>query len=234
MSVLPLVLEGAGVRRGGRLLIGPLDLRLEGTGVTAVIGPNGSGKSMLLRLMHGLERPTGRVDWALPEAQARARQALVAQRPIVLRRSVRANLAFPLRLAGMSRAEARARADAQAAAFGLTDLLGQRATSLSGGEAQRLALARALITGPEILFADEPCAALDGRATRAIEARLARAAATTHVVLATHDMGQARRIADRVVFMLHGRVAEDAPAATFFAGPRTAAAAAFLRGDIVE
>ncbi|WGH77318.1 ATP-binding cassette domain-containing protein [Jannaschia sp. GRR-S6-38] len=234
MSALPLELRGAGVRRDGRLLVGPVDLRLEGTGVTAVIGPNGSGKSMLLRLMHGLERPVGRVDWALPEAEARARQALVAQRPIVLRRSVRANLAFPLRLAGLSRAASRARAEAQAAAFDLGEQLAQRATSLSGGEAQRLALARALITDPEVLFADEPCAALDGRATRAIEARLARAAATTHVVLATHDMGQARRIATRVVFMLHGRVAEAGPAAAFFAGPRTPQAAAFLKGDIVE
>ena len=234
MSALPLRLEGARLVRGGRDLVGPVDLTLGAGGLTAVIGPNGSGKTSLLRLMHGLRPAQGRVRWAVPEAEARPRQAYVFQRPVVLRRSVAANLAYPLRLRGMRRDDARARAEAQAAAFGLGAALDQNAASLSGGELQRLALARALITEPEVLFADEPCAALDGRATREIEARLADAAARATVVLATHDMGQARRIASRVLFLLHGRVYEDAPAAAFFAGPRTEAARAFLRGDIVE
>jgi tungstate transport system ATP-binding protein len=234
VSALPLVLEGASLRRRGQVLVGPVDLTLEAGGITVVIGPNGSGKTSLLRMMHGLQRAEGRIRWAIAEEEARRRQAYVFQRAIVLRRSVAANLAFPLRLQGVARAEAFRRAEAQAARFGLSELLDQQAPSLSGGESQRLALARALITSPEVLFADEPCAALDGRATREVEARLVDAAEATTIVMATHDMGQARRIAARVLFLLHGIVHESGPAGAFFAGPRTDEARAFLRGDIVE
>ncbi len=236
MSVLPLRIEGAAVRRGGARLIGPVDLVLGGSGVTAVIGPNGSGKTTLLRLMHGLARPAeGRADWALPEAEARRARAFVFQRPVMLRRTVAANLAFPLRLARRPAAETRARVAAAAARFDLGALMDQRAATLSGGEAQRLALARALIGRPDVLIADEPTASLDGRATAQVEGHLAKEAARgTRLILATHDMGQARRLASEVVFLLHGRVHEAGPAAGFFAAPRTPQAAAFLRGDIVE
>ncbi|MDB2407686.1 ATP-binding cassette domain-containing protein [Jannaschia sp.] len=234
VGLLPLHLEGATLTRRGRTLVGPIDLTLEAGGITAVIGPNGSGKTSLLRMMHGLQPARGTIRFALAQAEARLRQSFVFQRPIVLRRSVAGNLAYPLRLRGMPRDEARSRAEEQAARFDLSDLLDQPAPSLSGGELQRLALARALITAPDLLFADEPCAALDGRATRAVETHLARASDRTTVVLATHDMGQARRIATRVVFLLHGRVHEAGPAPAFFAGPKTDAARAFLRGDIVE
>lgn len=236
MSVLPLAIEGASVRRGGRRLLGPVDLTLGAGGPVAVIGPNGSGKTTLLRMMHGLSPAAeGRVRWALPEAEARAARAFVFQRPVMLRRTVAGNLAYPLRLAGLPREQARRRAEAMAARFDLAGLMTQRATTLSGGEAQRLALARALIGGPEVLLADEPTAALDGRASRRVEAHLLEAArAGTRLVLATHDMGQARRLAAEVVFLLHGRVHEAGLAAAFFEAPRTPEAAAFLRGDIVE
>jgi tungstate transport system ATP-binding protein len=234
VSVLPLTLADARLVRRGRTLVGPIDLELPEGGTTVVIGPNGSGKTSLLRMMHGLQPARGIVRWALSDIEARQRQAYVFQRPIVLRRSVAANLAYPLRLQGIGRAEARARVEAQAEIYGLTPLLDRSAPSLSGGELQRLALARALITGPEILFADEPCAALDGRATREVEGRLIEAARRTTIVLATHDMGQARRLATRVLFLLHGRIHEAAPADRFFAHPETPAAQAFLKGDIVE
>ncbi|MBM2575467.1 ATP-binding cassette domain-containing protein [Jannaschia sp. Os4] len=235
VSVLPLRLRGATLHRRGALRVGPVDLTLAAGGATAVIGPNGAGKTSLLRMMHGLERAAGTLEWAVPEPQARLAQAHVAQRATALRRSVQANLAYPLRLRGAPRAEARRRATAQAARFGLAHLLDQPAPSLSGGEMQRLALARALILEPEILFADEPCAALDGAATREVEAHLRETVeGGTTLVLATHDMGQARRLADRVVFLLRGRVHEAGPAAAFFAGPATPEARAFLRGDIVE
>ncbi|TFL19354.1 ATP-binding cassette domain-containing protein [Jannaschia formosa] len=234
VSLLPLELEGATLTRGGRRLVGPIDLRVEAGGITVVIGPNGSGKTSLLRMMHGLQPAKGTLRWNLPEAEARLRQSFVFQRPVVLRRSVAANLAYPLLLRGTPRAKARAMAEAQAARFDLTGQLDQPAPSLSGGEQQRLALARALITAPEMLFADEPCAALDGRATRAVESHLRYAGRRTTLVMSTHDMGQARRLASRVVFLLHGRVHESSPAAQFFARPETEAARAFLNGDIVE
>ncbi|MGC1260001.1 MAG: ATP-binding cassette domain-containing protein, partial [Jannaschia helgolandensis] len=223
VAALPLTLTGATLRRQGKTLIGPVDLTLGRIGVTVVIGPNGSGKTSLLRMMHGLQRTAdGRVGWSVADAIARERQAYVFQRPVALRRSVLANLMFPLRLRGASRAQAEAQARAIADRFNLTAMLAQPAPSLSGGEMQRLALARALITEPEILFADEPCAALDGRATRQIEALLAgTAAAGTRLVMATHDMGQARRLASDVIFLLHGRIHETGPAKTFFAAPAT-------------
>ena len=234
VSVLPLRLEAAEAWRRGRRVVGPVDLTVAAPGLTAVIGPNGSGKTSLLRLMHGLLPPRGgAVAWAVPTTRARAAQAFVSQRPVALRRSVAANLAFPLRLRGVPRAAARARAAAQARAFGLEALMAQPGPSLSGGEMQRLPLARALIAAPEILFADEPCAALDGAATREVERILADAAARVAVVLATHDMGQARRLADAVVFLLGGRVHEAGPAAAFFDAPRTPEARAFLAGEIV-
>jgi len=236
VAALPLTLTGATLRRQGKTLIGPVDLTLGRIGVTVVIGPNGSGKTSLLRMMHGLQRTAdGRVGWSVADAIARERQAYVFQRPIALRRSVLANLMFPLRLRGASRAQAEAQARAIADRFDLSAMLAQPAPSLSGGEMQRLALARALITEPEILFADEPCAALDGQATRQIEALLAgTAAAGTRLVMATHDMGQARRLASDVIFLLHGRIHETGPAETFFAAPATPEAKAFLNGDIVE
>ena len=236
VAALPLTLTGATLRRQGKTLIGPVDLTLGRIGVTVVIGPNGSGKTSLLRMMHGLQRTAdGRVGWSVADAIARERQAYVFQRPIALRRSVLANLMFPLRLRGASRAQAEAQARVTADRFDLTAMLAQPAPSLSGGEMQRLALARALITEPEILFADEPCAALDGQATRQIEALLAgTAAAGTRLVMATHDMGQARRLASDVIFLLHGRIHETGPAETFFAAPATPEAKAFLNGDIVE
>ena len=234
-AVLPLTLRGIELRRSGQRLVGPIDWELGGRGLTAVIGPNGAGKSTLLRLMHGLERPSaGRLAWATPMSEARQAQAFVFQSPVVLRRSVAENLAFPLRLAGRPRADARARALDWAARLGLSAQADRSAWLLSRGERQKLALARALITAPEVLFLDEPTASLDGHATRAIEAMLAEDRARgTRIVLATHDMGQARRLADEVVFLLGGQIHERGETEAFFAAPKTEAAAAFLRGDIV-
>lgn len=236
MTALPLALTGATLKRRGKTLVGPIDLTLGPSGVTVVIGPNGSGKTSLLRMMHGLQRPiAGRVDWSLPDALARKRQSYVFQQPIALRRSVLSNLMYPLRLRGMPRHDAESQARAIADRFDLANRLTQSAPSLSGGEMQRLALARALITAPEVLFADEPCAALDGQATRQIEGLLNAASADgTRLIMATHDMGQARRIASDVIFLLHGRVHETGLANAFFASPTTPEATAFLNGDIVE
>ncbi|MCF6444241.1 ATP-binding cassette domain-containing protein [Nereida sp. MMG025] len=233
--MFPLVLQAAETSRRGKRLIGPIDLSLEGHGVTVVIGPNGAGKTTLLRLMHGTARLNkGSVQWACDTAKAREAQAFVFQRPVMLRRTVRENLMYPLRLKGARKTDAHARAETAARAVGLEDFLERSAVVLSGGEQQKLAIARALITKPALVFLDEPTSSLDGRATRDIEGILQEAkAAGTRLIMSTHDMGQARRIADDVVFLVNGSVGEQDAASTFFDSPKTEQARAFLRGDII-
>ena len=234
--LFPLIVRGAKTSRRGKVLVGPIDLELGGDGATVVIGPNGSGKTSLLSLLHGTARLTGgEIRWAVPLEEARHHQAFVFQRPVMLRRSVLDNIAFPLLVHGTSRAEARESARYWAGRVGLGKMLERWASGLSGGEQQKLALARALITSPKVLFLDEPCTALDGRATREIEEILHEIkAAGTRLILSTHDLGQARRLADEVVFLLHGQVRETSLAETFFNSPDTPEAQSFIRGDIVE
>jgi tungstate transport system ATP-binding protein len=229
---LPLRAEGLGFAASGVRILSDVALTIEAGAPTIVIGPNGAGKSVLLRLLHGLLAPSeGRVTWA---GQAARRQAMVFQRPVLLRRSVLANAAYPLGLAGVARAEREARAREALALVGLGELADRPARRLSGGEQQRLALARAAALHPEVLFLDEPCASLDPAATKAVEEIVARLAARgTKIVMTTHDLGQARRLAGEVVFLHRGRVAEQAPAAAFFAQPAAPEAAAFLRGELV-
>ncbi|MEM8978158.1 MAG: ATP-binding cassette domain-containing protein [Pseudomonadota bacterium] len=235
-DLFPLRLRKAESSRRGKRLVGPIDLELDGTGTTVVLGPNGSGKTTLLRLMHGAARlSAGSLEWACDMETAQGAQAFVFQRPVMLRRSVLENLIYPLRMRGVPRAQARRQAENWAERTGLSTLLERSAPALSGGEQQKLAIARALITSPKLVFFDEPTAALDGRATRAIEEILAQTkAAGTRLILSTHDMGQARRLADKCVFLLGGQIAEVSPADRFFGNPQTQEAKAFLRGDIVE
>ncbi|PTX54593.1 phosphate ABC transporter ATP-binding protein (PhoT family) [Litoreibacter ponti] len=235
MSILPLSVTGAVVRRKGETLVGPVDLEVAKGAFVIVIGPNGSGKTTLIRSLHGLQRLTeGRMQYAVPTAEADQKQAYVSQQPIMMRRTVLDNLAYPLVLQGMGRTAARAKAAEAAVKVGLRAGLSVPAPQLSGGEKQKLALARAMMRAPELLFLDEPCANLDGRATAEIEALLlAEHARGTTLMMATHNMGQARRLASDVVFMLGGRIHERAAATDFFDGPATDEARAFLKGDIV-
>ncbi len=232
----PLRLSGAALRRQGKLIAGPLDLTIEGTGLTIIMGPNGSGKTSLLRMLHGLEKLSqGSLSWPGREGNLHAWQGFVFQAPVMLRRNVLANLTYPLRLQRVGRAEAGKRALDWLGRVGLEDTATRPARALSGGERQKLALARALIRKPEILLLDEPCASLDGAATRAIEDILLSVRNEgTRIVMATHDMGQARRLADDILFIVNGRIHEAGKAADFFAAPKTPEARAFLQGDIVE
>ena len=235
-QLFPLRVRGATTRHRGKTLVGPIDLDLDGQGTCVVLGPNGAGKTTLLRLLHGIARLNeGAITWACDQHAAQTSQAFVFQRPVMLRRSVLENLIYPLRIRGVSRSEACDRAERWAQRAGLGSMLDRPATFLSGGEQQKLALTRALIMDPQLVFLDEPSASLDGRATREIENILADTQKTgTRLILSTHDMGQARRLADRVIFMLGGRVHETGPAAPFFEHPQTPEANAFLNGDIVE
>ena len=233
--MLPLKMEAVSVRRGGKTILGPITLQLADEGISILLGPNGSGKTTLLKTMHGVERPnTGTLNWNLGAEDARLRQAFVFQSPTILRRSVLDNIAYPLTLRGVKRAEARARAEAFAARVGLSKVLDQHGMVLSGGEKQKLALARALILEPDLLFLDEPCANLDGRATRDIEEiLLAVRSEGTRIVMSTHDLGQARRLGDDIWFLHAGQIKETTPKDQFFSEPHSETARSYLRGDLL-
>ncbi|MEL6871192.1 MAG: ATP-binding cassette domain-containing protein [Pseudomonadota bacterium] len=208
-----------------------VDLAISGGGTTVILGPNGAGKSVLLRLLHGLLQPTsGVVVWPEPK-----RQAMVFQKPVLLRRSVEANVAFAADLdRKLSTGERRDRVSAALATVELSHKSRQAARSLSGGEQQRLALARALITSPDVLFLDEATASLDPAATASIERIVSDVAASgTKIIAITHDLGQARRLGDTIVMMAGGRVVEHTAARDFFAAPRSREGQQHIAGELV-
>ncbi len=232
-DILPLVLDGVRYTAGGHDILRDVDATFRAGTRTVVLGANGAGKSVLLRICHGLIRPSaGNVRWASGEMRPRA-QAMAFQRPVLLRRSVIANIEYALRLAGVPAHERRAQADAALARVGLTPIAARSARVLSGGEQQRVALARAWALRPAILFLDEPTASLDPASARNIEAIVqAIHAAGTKIVMTTHNLALARRLADDVLFLHEGRVVESAPAADFFARPATPLARAFIEGEL--
>jgi tungstate transport system ATP-binding protein len=234
-SILPLCAEGLCFSAGDVEILRDVSLTITAGAPTLLIGANGAGKSVLLRLLHGLLKPSaGRVFWAMPTEHAARRQAMVFQRPVLLRRSVLANTLYPLTLAVVTSEERLTRAREALALVGLADRADDAARKLSVGQQQRLALARAAALQPELLFLDEPSASLDPAATRAVEEIvLTLSARGTKIVMTTHDLAQARRLAGDVVFLHRGSVLEQAPAEAFFQQPASATARAFLRGELV-
>ena len=233
--ILPLRLEAVSFAAGGREIIPPLTLEVGAGPSTIILGANGAGKSVLMRLMHGLLAPTsGRVAWNESDGKrVRRQQAMVFQRPVMLRRSALANVVYALAVAGVPGKERRARARDALKEVGLLGLEDRPARVLSGGEQQRLALARAWALHPEVLFLDEPTASLDPSATREIEAVIrAFDAAGTKIVMATHNLGQARRLGDEVMFIHQGRLVERSSVERFFKQPSSAEAAAFIKGEL--
>ncbi|MDJ1017494.1 MAG: ATP-binding cassette domain-containing protein [Paracoccaceae bacterium] len=233
-KLMPLTVRGLSFCAGGRRLIDHISLTLDGDGVTMVMGPNGAGKSLFLRLIHGLiPASEGEIKWggALIGPEVRRHQALVFQKPVLLRRSVAANVDFVLKSRGRASPEAR---EALLERVGLGGRGAQAARLLSGGEQQRLALARALATEPEVLLLDEPTASLDPASAQAIETIVADVARSgTRVIFVTHDVGQARRLGSDVVFLARGRIAEHTPADAFFDTPSSREAEAYLSGELV-
>ena len=231
-GILPLRLEEVSYVAGGRTIIERVSLTLEPGPSTIILGANGAGKSVLMRLMHGLLAPSaGRIVWGT--VGARRRQAMVFQRPVMLRRSALANVTYALDAAGVPAASRERLAREALAEVGLLAAAARPARVLSGGEQQRLALARAWALHPEVLFLDEPTASLDPAATREIEGIIrAFDAAGTKIVMSTHSLGQARRLGDEVIYLHQGRVAERAPIERFFPLPATAEAAAFVKGEL--
>jgi tungstate transport system ATP-binding protein len=227
----PFVLEARDltVVLGGVRALDGLNVTLEPGLRTVVLGPNGAGKSVLLRTLHGLIAPTsGTVSWHKP-----ARQAMVFQRPVMLRRSALANIRYALAVNGVAEPERTRLACAALARVGLSDIAYRPARVLSGGEQQRLALARAWALRPEILFLDEPTASLDPGATAEVERVIASIAAEgTRIVMTTHNLGQARRLADEIVFIHAGRAAERTAADHFFERPASSEARLFLQGEL--
>jgi tungstate transport system ATP-binding protein len=235
LSLLPLRLDEVEFGVGSRHIIRGISTTLEAGPRTVILGPNGAGKSVLLRLCHGLLEPTGgTITWHSPELQGGPRrQAMVFQRPVLLRRTVLGNVMYALKLSGVPLWQREERAREALRKVGLDVQADHAARVLSGGEQQRLALARVWALRPEILFLDEPTASLDPGATHEIEnVILALHAAGTKIVLVTHNLGQAHRLGDEILFLHQGQLVERAPADRFLKHPVSPEAASFLEGEL--
>jgi tungstate transport system ATP-binding protein len=234
-SDLPITFKDVSVVAGSASIVDRLTFEIAPGVPTILIGPNGAGKTTLIRLGMGLVAPSsGRIDWAGSEAPRGERLAMVFQRPVMLRRSAGANVAYALCDRALDRHRHSVRVSDLLRRVGLAGLERRPARHLSGGEQQRLALARALARDPEILFLDEPTASLDPASTKAVEDIVGSIAKSgIKIVMATHDLGQARRLGGEIVFLVRGRVVEHAPAERFFLSPDKPESAAFLRGDLI-
>ena len=229
---LPIAASRVDVVRGETQVLSAVDVSIECGVRTFILGENGSGKSTLLRVLHGLVAPTrGSITWGGSGLRP-PRQAMVFQRPVLLRRSAAANIRHALKLAGVRGANSDRCIENALERVGLASLANRAARVLSGGEQQRLALARAWALAPEVLFLDEPTASLDPPSARAVEAIIndIHALGTT-IVMTTHHLAQAKRLANSVVLLQAGRVAEHTAAAEFFTEPRSAYGRTFLEGE---
>ena len=235
LTDLPVVLDEVAVIVGDLTILSDISLTFADGPPTVLVGPNGCGKTTLLRLAMGLLQPSrGRLTWGGRTDALPTRRAIVFQRPVMLRRSAAGNIRYALKAAGVARAARAARTAELLALVGLAELGQRPARKLSGGEQQRLALARALAKEPQVLFLDEPTASLDPAASKAVEDVIRTVAARgIKVVMATHDLGSAKRLAGEIVLLHRGRIVEASAAATFFSTPATREARAFIAGELL-
>ena len=233
--MFPLRVTDVKINIKSKRLIGPINLEIEQNGISILLGANGSGKTTLLEALHGLRKlSAGKVEWNISNNQAAAEQAFVFQSPIMLRRTVAENLAFPLKVRRLSKLTTTTEVMMWAKKIGLEDKIRQQAMLLSGGEMQAIAVARALITKPKMLFLDEPTASLDGATKKAIEDILISASSNgTKILMSTHDLGQLKRLARDIIFLHNGIVEAHCSKEEFLTKPPSKAAKQFLAGDIV-
>ena len=235
MAIFPLRIRDLRYRPNGREVLAGIDLELGDEGITLVLGPNGAGKSVLLRTICGLVQPSsGSIVWGEEQGACPAQGVMmVFQRPMMLRASVLHNVALGLKPLALSRREREARAMAMLERIGLADRAADSARQLSGGEQQRLALARAWLTKPRLLLLDEPTASLDPSATAAVELIIREIRTDgTRILMVTHNLGQATRLGDDIVFMSAGRVCEHTAVRAFFARPHSEEARLFIQGEL--
>lgn len=232
--LLPITVDNLILRAGQKILLDGISLQITQPGITAIMGPNGAGKSLFIRCLHGLSQPdSGQITFAGQPINdsLRLRQALIFQKPVLLKRTVRQNLEF---VHALRPTQTGNNIKTALENVGLSSLADQPAKQLSGGEQQRLALARALMTCPDILFLDEACANLDPASVAHIEAILLEASKMGQkIILITHDIAQARRLADDLIFLHKGKLCEHSSAKDFFLRPKSAAARAYLDGQIL-
>ena len=233
-TLMPITIDKLTLKAGQKTLLNDISMNITTSGISVIMGPNGAGKSLFVRCLHGLSQPdSGRILFAGDDINQthRKSQALIFQKPVLLKRSVRQNLEF---VQTLHKTNNTASIELALRDVGLSKLASQPANQLSGGERQRLALARALMMQPKILFLDEACANLDPASVAKIEAVLRQASQDGQkIILITHDIAQAKRLADEVVFLHHGALCEQTPARVFFQSPKSKAARAYLDGQIL-
>jgi tungstate transport system ATP-binding protein len=215
-------------------LLGPVSFELVNSNCTIVLGPNGAGKTSFLRLLHGLDKPTtGSITWD-PLAKVED-QSFVFQSPVILKRNVIENVYYPLLLQGIPKKEAITQAEYWLERTSLNHKAYDPAISLSGGEKQRMVIARSLISDPKLIFLDEPTVNLDGKSKSQIEKLLKQVLNNgTKIIMATHDLGQAKRLGNDILFLHHGKLLEVGSATSFFKNPKTKEGLTFLRGEILQ
>ena len=236
IDILPMSVEGLTFSAGGKDILYQINFRLNAEGKTFIVGPNGAGKSVLLKVCHGLLTPqSGKVVWSsCAENNPDYKQGMLFQRPMLLRRSTRANIEYALAVRGISGAKRRHRVDAVLEQTGLASLADQNARVLSLGEQQRLALARVWALEPRILFLDDPTAHLDPSSTRMVEEVISGIFDSgTKIVMTSHDMGQVKRLADEVLFLYRGQLLEKTSVKNFFSKPKSTEGQLFVTGDLL-
>ncbi len=237
ITALPLHVSQLYVSKQGNILLNDINISIESNDITVILGPNGAGKSLLLRAAHGLESPSkGSLLWNthIPQPQQPWR-AYIFQKPILLRRSVRANLEYVLSLHGKNKSSYSSLISDALEHTGLSQLAERNARVLSGGEQQRLNIARAWVLQPKVILFDEPTAELDPNGTAAIECLIETIAQQgTKIIMTTHDLGQAHRLANDILFLHQGKVVEYTSAKVFFEQPQTKTAENFIAGKLLN